>query len=152
VSYSHFWVNLFFNLKIRIDIKLNIESFIYRLDPEIKANPILLIYFEKIFHLLCNFQFNFWIINFNCEFIIETKLFRTLIKSCCHFKIKVGDCLGSYYFLLILLCKSNTIRNSSGSLYYLIDDIVTNWAILETDYVHHAIRPNRIFCCQLLID
>ena len=49
---SDFWVNFFFNLKIRINIKLNIKSFIYRFDSKIKTNPILLVYLEEIFHLL----------------------------------------------------------------------------------------------------
>jgi len=152
MSNSDFWVNFFFNLKIRINIKLNIKSFIYRFDSKIKTNPILLAYLEEIFHLLWNLEFNFRIIYFNGEFIIKTKLLSTFIKPCRHFKIKIRDCLRSHYLFFILLSKSNAVRNTTSSLYYFINNVISYWTIFETDYVYNTIRFDCVFRCQLLID
>lgn len=89
--------------------------------------------------------------SFNGKPIIETKLFGTFTKTSCHFKIEIRYSLGSNDFLLVFLSKLYAVRNSSCSLNYLINDIITDRAIFETNDINNTVRFYCIFCCQLFV-
>jgi len=140
-----------FTLKLGINFESKFKALVYRFYSQIHTDPIFSFNLKSRLKFLRNNDSNMWVTGFNCQFIIITKLFRTLTKTSCHFEVQKRYGITIDYFLLFFLSKANTIRNSTCSLNDLVYDIITNRAILETDNIYNTVGFYCIFNSYLLI-
>lgn len=134
-----------------INAELKSKGLINRLNSQVQTHPIFL------FNTLINEQI-LWdsdvysgVMSLDGQFIVEAKLFGAFAETSSHFEVEERDSLTSHHFFLVLLSKTNAVRHTSRSLNHLVDNIIADSTILETYYVHHAVRLHCVFVSQLLI-
>ena len=77
--------------------------------------------------------------DFNNHLVVKAKLFGGLTESSHHLKIKKVDGVVLHNLILVVLFEANGIGNASSCFDDLVDHIIADWAVLETDDVDHAV-------------
>lgn len=79
--------------------------------------------------------------------IIEAKLFGALAEPSGHLEVEEGNGIIVHVFLISLLFETYAVGDTTSSLDYFIDHVVTYRTILETYDVDHAVSLHCVFSC-----
>jgi hypothetical protein len=152
VHHSHLELELLLCLEILVDLELKVEVFIDRLHSQIKTHPVLFLNLQVKLQLLWNFDPDAGVTDLDCQFIIKAELLGAFAEAGGHFEVEEVDGFKSDHFLLVELFEFDAVGHSTCPLDDLVDDVVADSAVVETDNVHHAVRLHCVLGRQLRVE